>query len=391
MTYQQPFNSVEKELISRADFCIKPYLQRSNARAFWQIISTILPIAVLWLVVAEIGHSPLYFLQKALALFPLLGLLALFSSRAFSLMHDCGHGSLFRSFWLNRTIGFLLGVVNAIPQHPWSRDHAFHHRHNGNWEIYRGPIDVLSLEEYQALTKPRKLLYVISRHWLMLFPGGFYYLIIKPRVTLILTLTDFIWSIAKAILNRLLTMNFSKISSLSIRLRSHNSGYGNTFGEQFDLVANNIAVIICWLLMSQWLGTGLFWSCYSVVMTASAAIFICLFFVQHNFKDSYASCTEDWDLLLGALEGSSNLRLPRWMDWFFADISFHSLHHVCDRIPNYHLRACHLENQHLLKNAMTLSLVDIPSCFGYILWNSKSQKLTTIREAQKISQLSNSL
>ena len=76
-------------------------------------------------------------------------------------------------------------------------------------------------------------------------------------------------------------------------------------------VANNILVIISWLLMSHWLGTSFFWSCYAVVMTASAAIFICIFFVQHNFQGSYANGTDNWSYLQAAIEGSSNLEVPR--------------------------------------------------------------------------------
>ena len=137
--------------------------------------------------------------------------------------------------------------------------------------------------------------------------------------------------------------------------------------------------------MSRWLGAGLFLTCYSLVMTTSAAIFICIFFVRHNFKGSYANRTEHWSQFMGALEGSSNLDLPNWLNWFFADISFHSVHHLCDRIPNYNLRACHLHNQHLLKNVTVLRLEDIPKCFNYILWDEKSQELTSIKGANKLA------
>ena len=139
--------------------------------------------------------------------------------------------------------------------------------------------------------------------------------------------------------------------------------------------------------MSHWLGAGLFLTCYSLMMTTSAAIFICIFFVQHNFKGSYANRTENWSQFMGALEGSSNLDLPNWLNWFFADISFHSMHHLCDRIPNYNLRACHLHNQHLLKNVTVLRLEDIPKCFNYILWDDKLQELTTIYGSNKLEDL----
>ena len=371
----------------RSDFIIASFLKRSNARATWQVLTTVLPIAALWCLIGRIDQASLSVVSKIFALLPVLGLLALFSSRAFSLMHDCGHGSLFRWRWLNRSVGFLLGVLNAIPQHPWSLDHAFHHRHNGDWEIYRGPIDVLKLNSYQELSELKKLLYAISRHWLMLFPGGFYYLVIKPRLALIQAIINFICSISVELLDRLRHQNFFPIFPISTRFRLNNSGYGNSFWEVTDLICNNLLVIIGWILMSHWLGLGLFITCYSLIMTTSAAIFICIFFVQHNFKGSYANCTENWSQFMGAIEGSSNLDLPNWLNWFFADISFHSMHHLCDRIPNYNLRACHLHNQHLLKSVTFLRLEDIPKCFNYILWDDKLQELSTIEGANKLKDL----
>ncbi len=365
------------QTIKRSDFTLSPFLKRSNARAFWQVLTTVVPITGLWILISFISKNSTSEVLKALEILPILACLTLLSSRAFSLMHDCGHRSLFRSRWLNRVIGFLLGCLNAIPQYPWSRDHAFHHRHNGDWEIYRGPIDVITVEEYQSLPKINKLLYSISRHWLMLFPGGFFYLVIKPRLTLIHSITHYIWSICSEFFFKLKTKDFDNIFSISIKFRSHHSGYGDSFGELLDLTANNLVVLISWLFMSKWLGVGLFWTCYSIIMTASAAIFICIFFVQHNFEGSYASRTEGWSSLQGAVEGSSNLDIPRVLNWFFADISFHSIHHLCDRIPNYQLRACHNKNKHLLIGAKYLRIRDIHRCFKYILWDNKRQKLSS--------------
>jgi acyl-lipid omega-6 desaturase (Delta-12 desaturase) len=42
--------------------------------------------------------------------------ISLFTLRAFALIHECGHGSLFRTRRLNRAFGFVLGVVAGVPQ-----------------------------------------------------------------------------------------------------------------------------------------------------------------------------------------------------------------------------------------------------------------------------------
>ena len=103
-----------------------------------------------------------------------------------------------------------------------------------------------------------------------------------------------------------------------------------------------------------------------------------MFFVQHNYKNAYAKNTENWDIVDGAILGSSNLDIPNWLNWFLADISFHSIHHLSERIPNYNLRACHKANIHLLYQSKVLKLSDFPNCFKYILWDNKSEKLITV-------------
>ena len=86
-------------------------------------------------------------------------LISLFTLRVFALMHECGHGSLFRTQPLNRAFGFLLGVVSGMPQYVWSQHHNYHHANNGNWEKYRGPYTTLSVDEYAAMTDAQQRMY----------------------------------------------------------------------------------------------------------------------------------------------------------------------------------------------------------------------------------------
>ena len=100
-------------------------------------------------------------------------------------MHDWGHHSLFQSRWLNRVSGFLLGLVNGVPQLAWARDHADHHRTNDNWDQYHSVIDMPSVDELLQLSPLQQRIYAILGNRLMAFPGGFYYLAIKPRLDLV--------------------------------------------------------------------------------------------------------------------------------------------------------------------------------------------------------------
>ena len=225
--------------VKRSDFLIKPFLKRNNFRAFYQIISTIIPIISIWLIVYQIVNHSFSILIKGFLLIPIICLLTLFSSRTFSLMHDCGHNSLFTKRKLNRFFGFLLGLANGIPQKSWSIDHAFHHRNNGNWEVYKGPIDVLSLEDYNSLSKREQIFYKVSRNWIMLFPGGFYYLVLKPRLGLIIIIFNFTKDIFKETFIKIKNREFSEFLAIKARVKPPFSDYGDNFSELFELIARS--------------------------------------------------------------------------------------------------------------------------------------------------------
>jgi acyl-lipid omega-6 desaturase (Delta-12 desaturase) len=357
-------NSIEST-IKKSDFVLQPYMKSDNWRATFQLLSTIIPYGCLWLLAVKVSTISIYLLP------PICILMALFSVRSFSLMHDCGHYSLFSSKKVNRCVGFVLGIINAIPQYAWSRDHAYHHKTNGDWERYRGVVDVLSTEEFSQLSESGKKSYALLRQPLMAFPGGFFYLVIQPRLALILGVRDLITDLLDG-------DKTDRQLELSNILKTHKSKHWQSPTEFWDLLFNNICVIGTWILGSYLLGAGFFLSVYSIVLTLSAVIFIWVFFIQHIFEGSYAHKTASWDYLLGAIEGSSYLQLPAILNWFTADIGYHNIHHLSERIPNYHLAACHRQNIHLLTNVKTLKMSDMLDCAKFILWDAKSNSLISI-------------
>ena len=131
--------------------------------------------------------------------------------------------------------------------------------------------------------------------------------------------------------------------------------------------------------MSKIFGAIFFLTFYSFLSTLSAAILICVFFIQHNYENAYAKNTKNWDIVDAAILGSSNLTIPNWLNWFLADISFHSIHHLSERIPNYNLRSCHEANLHLLHEAKFLTLRNFSKCFKYIIWDNKNERLVPIK------------
>jgi omega-6 fatty acid desaturase (delta-12 desaturase) len=210
----------------------------------------------------------------------------------------------------------------------------------------------------------------------MLFPGGFFYLVIKPRLALLLGLRELI----PALITQLQQKPTADLGTL---LQEHKSRHWHSPREGLDLFWNNVAVLSFWVLMGSTVGIGPFWTLYVPLMTCGAALFICVFFIQHNFPDSYAHRSAGWSSMAGVLEGTSNLDLPPLLNWFTADIGCHAIHHLCEAIPNYRLRACQARNATLLQGVRRLGLADIKGCFDYILWDPNAARLTTIAAHQQ--------
>ena len=69
--------------LKTSDFLINPFLKKNNLKAFYQIISTIIPIISIWFIIYQIINHPFSLLIKSIFLIPLLCLLTLLSSRHF--------------------------------------------------------------------------------------------------------------------------------------------------------------------------------------------------------------------------------------------------------------------------------------------------------------------
>ena len=78
---------------------------------------------------------------------------AAFLVRLFVIQHDCGHGSYFRARWANNWLGRFIGVLTFTPYTFWKRDHAVHHATSGNLDR-RGVGDITTLTVREYLRSP---------------------------------------------------------------------------------------------------------------------------------------------------------------------------------------------------------------------------------------------
>jgi omega-6 fatty acid desaturase (delta-12 desaturase) len=346
---------------------LRQYTKADNLKGLTQVLTTIAPLALLWWMgVWSIGIS--YWLTAFIVF-----LLSLFTLRVLVLMHECGHGSLFRTQSLNRGFGFLFGVLGGMPQYVWSQHHDYHHATNGNWEKYRGPLSTPSLEEYEALTQTQQRIFRFTRSLAMAPLGGFIYLIFNPRLTWLRGSIELLIHILK-----------NKISHPDVSVKIHTLGFKTRYckssKEYWHMFWNNLVLLGLWWLMCWMIGAKPFFTIYLISLSIAGGAGIVLFSVQHNFEHSHATDSENWDFDIGALEGTSFLILPRWLNWFTANIAYHHIHHLSSKIPNYCLVECHNEYEHLFSGVKRVKLSQIHKALGCILWDSRAQRIISMTE-----------
>ena len=106
-----------------------------------------------------------------------------------------------------------------------------------------------------------------------------------------------------------------------------------------------------------------------------------LFYVQHQFEDTYWQSNEAWSYADAALKGSSYLNLPRVLQFFTGNIGLHHVHHLSARIPNYNLQRAHDDNP-VLHGVPTLSFWDGIRAVRLKLWDERRGRLVTFAEAR---------
>jgi omega-6 fatty acid desaturase (delta-12 desaturase) len=314
-----------------------PYAQPRLARSLVDVATSVVPyLCVSALNYATLGVSDL--LTAALTV-----LAAGFLVRTFIVFHDCTHGSMLPSKRANAYLGAVLGLMVLAPFRRWRHDHAVHHATSGDLER-RGVGDVLTLTttEYRARSWRGRLGYRLIRNPLVMFGlGPVFAMVIGPR-----------------------------LPASGARPRMRNS----VLATDAALVA--VVAGLCWLL--GWEQFLLVWG-PSALLAGSVGIW--LFFVQHQFEDTYWQAHRDWRYDHAALAGSSYLKLPGVLRFFTGNIGFHHVHHLSVGIPNYNLQAAH-QGTDRLQAVPQLTLQQGLRATRLKLWDERRGRLVTFREAR---------
>ncbi|VAV89581.1 Beta-carotene ketolase [hydrothermal vent metagenome] len=317
---------------------LNKYWEPSPVRSIIELIITGVPFVALWLL-ALWSLSISYWLTLAISI-PASGFLV----RLFLIQHDCGHGAFFRKRITNDWVGRVLGVFSLTPYYLWRKQHATHHAGSGNLH-HRGigDIDTLTVVEYQAKSPMGRFGYRVYRHPLVLFAIG-------PAYNF--------W------LRQRLPMGFMRAG----------------WRYWASAMTTNLAIFLVIGVLIYFIGFGRFLAVHVPISLIATSIGVWLFYVQHQFEDTYWSQNPDWKLQDAALKGSSHYDLPLILRWFTANIGVHHVHHLNARIPYYRLTEV-LRDFPELADVSRLTLRESFKCINLGLWDETQQKLIPFRQA----------
>jgi len=321
---------------------VTPYSRSETARAITQMITTLVPLGAMFFLMYRSLALP-YWVTLLLAV-PTAGFLI----RTFIIMHDCAHGSFTPSKRANSIIGWITGVLTMTPFEQWRHDHALHHASSGDLSRRGvGDVPTLTVREYTALSRVGRIKYRLLRNPLVLFGLGPIHWIITNRIP----------------------------------------PYGEHAGDQHrrSVWMSNLGIVAGFALMALWIGWKALFLVYFPAMYVAAAAGIWLFYVQHQFEDTYWKERATWDYATAAIRGSSYLKLPAVLQWFTGNIGLHHVHHLGPRIPNYTLQKAHEENP-LFHQVTVLTLRQSFGTIRLTLWDEAGERLVGFRDIPRQQQ-----
>jgi omega-6 fatty acid desaturase (delta-12 desaturase) len=279
-----------------------------------------------------------YLIVLALAI-PAAGFLV----RTFIVFHDCAHGSFLPSKRANAWLGIGVGLLVFESFLNWRHSHAVHHATAGDLDR-RGVGDVLTLTvaEYHGSSWRRRLGYRLFRNPVVMFGlGPIYGMVLHPRLV-----------------------------PRSARPRIRRS-----------VIATNLALAALVGTLCLLVGWREYLLVQGPILLLAGAAGVWLFYVQHQFEDTYWQNAGDWSYADAALRGSSHLRLPKILQFFTGNIGLHQVHHLNPRVPNYNLQRAHDENE-IFHDVPVLTFWDGIRATRLKVIDEASGRLLTWREAR---------
>jgi acyl-lipid omega-6 desaturase (Delta-12 desaturase) len=319
------------------------YHEPSHSRSIVEIAVTLGPLVALWVLAWAAYYFGLWWISLLLAV-PAAGFLV----RLFMIQHDCGHGAFFRHRLANDWVGRAIGVLTLTPYDFWRHTHAIHHASAGNLDRRGiGDVNTLTVREYLALSCWGRICYRVYRHPLVMFGiGPAYVFVLRQRLPFGLMRRG--WQ------------------------------------PWLSTMATNFAIALIVTVLIWFIGIGPFLVVHLPITLLAGSIGVWLFYIQHQFEQTFWAYDGEWTLHQAALYGSSHYDLPWILRWLTANIGVHHVHHLCSRIPYYRLPRA-LRDHPELRGVSRVTLLQSFSCVRLALWDEGRRQLVSFREMRRCS------
>ncbi|MBY7144993.1 fatty acid desaturase [Virgibacillus sp. NKC19-3] len=316
-----------------------PFASSDHKASIIQLINTIIPFFLIWFLAYQ-SLSISVWLTVALAV-----VASGFVVRTFIIFHDCTHGSFFKSSKTNRIVGTITGIITLFAFDKWKRSHAIHHATSSNLDKRgTGDVWVMTVDEYVAANFWSRLTYRLYRTPIVMFGLGPIYLFL--------------------------------VSNRFNRKGAKRKERMNTY-----LINSSIAVIYGLIIWA--IGWQAFLIIQLPILFVAGAAGIWLFYVQHQFEDSYFENEDEWDFVKAAVDGSSYYKLPKVMEWLTGSIGYHHVHHLSPRVPNYNLEKAH-ESTPPLQKATTITLASSLKSIRFRLYDEANKTFVSFSEVKAV-------
>ncbi|WP_020618110.1 fatty acid desaturase [Paenibacillus daejeonensis] len=328
------------ESIKELKKTVKPYEKTNTKASLFQMANTLIPLVLLWYL-TYLSLSVSYFLTLPLAL-----VTAGFVIRTFIIFHDCCHGSFFKNKRANDIIGTITGVLTLVPYQQWKNTHNIHHATSSNLDKRGiGDLWIMTTDEYRAASFWGKAFYRLYRFPLFMFTVG----------------PVFVF---------LLQYRFNR--------------KGARRKERLHTYLTNVLLVVLYGLLIWAIGWQSFLLVQGPVFFLSGLLGIWLFYVQHQFEESYFEHDDEWSYVKAAVEGSSYYKLPKVLQWMTGNIGFHHVHHLSPKVPNYYLEQAHNETPPLHK-ATTITLLTSLKSLRFHLWDEERKNFVTFGSLKRVA------
>lgn len=318
---------------------VAPYEKVETKSSIKQLFNTLVPLVLLWYA-AYLSLSVSYWLT-----IPIAVVTSGFVVRTFIIFHDCCHQSFFKSRRANAILGHITGVITLVPYQKWKISHSIHHATSSNLDK-RGTGDmwVLTVEEYAEASFWTRLAYRFYRNPLVMFGLG----------------PIFIF---------LISYRFNR--------------KGAKRKEKISTYITNVSLVASYALMCWAIGWQAFVLVQAPIFFFSGMMGIWLFYVQHQFEDTYFEHDEEWTYINAAVDGSSYYKLPKLLQWITGNIGFHHVHHLSPKVPNYNLEKAHNATPPLQK-ATTITIRTSLKALNFRLWDETSKSFISFKDRKHI-------